>query len=74
MVFIPIFRYIIKTIENMANRLRGNLTVWGVILMVFALPMLVLGVIFELKEMGWFWGIVTVLLTLYIINFVFPFF
>ena len=74
MVFIRIFRYIIKTIEIMTNRLKGNLTIWGIILMVFALPVIVLGVIFELKEMGWFWGIVTVLLTLYIVNLVFPFF
>ena len=58
----------------MTNRLKGNLTIWGIILMVFALPVIVLGVIFELKEMGWFWGIVTVLLTLYIVNLVFPFF
>jgi hypothetical protein len=74
MVFIRIFRYIIKTIEIMTNRLKGNLTIWGIILTVFALPVIVLGVIFELKEMGWFWGIVTVLLTLYMVNLVFPFF
>ena len=58
----------------MANRLRGNLTVWGVLLMVFALPMIVLGLIFELKEMGWFWGIATILLTLYMVNLIYPFY
>ncbi len=73
MVFIHIFRYIIKTIETMTNRLKGNLTIWGILLMVFALPVIVLGVIFDLKDRGWFWGTITVLIALYFYNIVFPF-
>lgn len=69
MVFIPIFRYIIKTIEIMASRLRGNLTIWGVLLTVFFLPLIVLGVIFNIKENGWFWGSLQVVFTVYIIYF-----
>jgi len=72
MVFIPIFRYIIKTIENMTSRLKGNLTIWGILLMVFFFPIILLGVIFNIKENGWFWGSVQVLVILYIINWFYP--
>jgi hypothetical protein len=69
MVFIPIFRYIIKTIEIMASRLRGNLTIWGVLLTVFFLPLIVLGVIFNIKENGWFWGTLQVAVVIYLLYF-----
>ena len=69
MVFIPIFRYIIKTIEIMTDRLKGNLTIWGILLMVFFFPIIVLGVIFNIKENGWFWGTIQVLAVAYIIYF-----
>ena len=69
MVFIPIFRYIIKTIEIMASRLRGNLTIWGVLLTVFFFPLIVLGVIFNIKENGWFWGSLQVAVMVYVIYF-----
>ena len=69
MLFIRIFRYIIKTIEIMTNRLKGNLTIWGVLLTVFFLPLIVLGVIFNIKENGWFWGSLQVVFTVYVIYF-----
>ena len=69
MVFIPIFRYIIKTIEIMTDRLKGNLTIWSILLMVFFLPLIVLGVIFNIKESGWFWGSIQVLVIVYILYF-----
>lgn len=69
MVFIPIFRYIIKTIEIMTNRLKGNLTIWSILLTVFFLPIIVLGVIFNIKENGWFWGSIQVLVIVYIVYF-----
>jgi hypothetical protein len=69
MVFIPIFRYIIKTIEIMTNRLKGNLTIWSILLTVFFLPLIVLGVIFNIKENGWFWGSIQVLVIVYIVYF-----
>lgn len=51
----------------MTDRLKGNLTIWGILLMVFFLPIIVLGVIFNIKENGWFWGTVQVLVVAYII-------
>jgi threonine/homoserine/homoserine lactone efflux protein len=53
----------------MTDRLKGNLTIWGILLMVFFLPIIVLGVIFNIKENGWFWGTVQVLVVAYIIYF-----
>jgi hypothetical protein len=69
MVFIHIFRYIIKTIEIMTDRLKGNLTIWSILLTVFFLPLIVLGVIFNIKESGWFWGTVKVLVVGYVLYF-----
>ena len=56
----------------MTDRLRGNLTIWGILLMVFFLPIIVLGVILNIKENGWFWGGLQVLVALYIINCFYP--
>ncbi len=56
----------------MTDRLRGNLTIWGILLMVFFFPIIVLGVIFNIKENGWFWGGLQVLIVLYIINCFYP--
>jgi threonine/homoserine/homoserine lactone efflux protein len=53
----------------MASRLRGNLTIWGVLLTVFFLPLIVLGVIFNIKESGWFWGSIQILVIAYVIYF-----
>lgn len=53
----------------MTNRLKGNLTIWGVLLTVFFLPLIVLGVIFNIKENGWFWGSLQVVFTVYVIYF-----
>jgi uncharacterized membrane protein len=53
----------------MTDRLKGNLTIWGILLMVFFLPIIVLGVIFNIKENGWFWGTVQVLVVAYVIYF-----
>ena len=53
----------------MTDRLKGNLTIWSIILMVFFLPLIVLGVIFNIKENGWFWGSIQVLVIVYIIYF-----
>jgi hypothetical protein len=69
MVFITIFRYIIKRIEIMTDRLKGNLTIWSILLTVFFLPLIVLGVIFNIKENGWFWGSIQVLVLAYILYF-----
>jgi hypothetical protein len=55
-----------------SNRLRGNLTIWGILITVFFLPIIVLGVIFRLKELGWFWGIVYILLAIYIVRTLYP--
>ena len=57
-----------------SNRFKGNLVVWGVLLTVLFFPIIVLGLIFDLKERGWFWGIVEVLIALYIVNLIFPFY
>jgi len=51
----------------MTDRLKGNLTIWGILLMVFLFPVIVLGVIFNIKENGWFWGTVQVLVVAYIV-------
>ena len=53
----------------MTDRLKGNLTIWGILLTVFFLPIIVLGVIFNIKENGWFWGSIQVLVAAYIIYF-----
>ena len=53
----------------MTNRLKGNLTIWGILLMVFFFPLIVLGVIFNIKENGWFWGSLQVVFAVYIIYF-----
>ena len=53
----------------MTNRLKGNLTIWGILLMVFLFPLIVLGVIFNIKENGWFWGTIQVLVVACIIYF-----
>ncbi len=53
----------------MASRLRGNLTIWGVLLTVFFLPLIVLGVIFNIKENGWFWGTLQVAVVIYLLYF-----
>jgi hypothetical protein len=55
-----------------SNRLRGNLTIWGILITVFFLPIIVLGVIFKLKELGWFWGAVYILLAIYIVRTLYP--
>jgi len=53
----------------MTDRLKGNLTIWGVLLTVFFLPLIVLGVILNIKENGWFWGSLQVVFMVYIIYF-----
>ena len=53
----------------MTDRLKGNLTIWSILLMVFFLPLIVLGVIFNIKESGWFWGSIQVLVIVYILYF-----
>ena len=57
-----------------SNRVKGNLTVWGVLLTVLFFPIIVLGLIFDIKDRGWFWGIVQVIITLCILNVVFNFY
>jgi len=51
----------------MNNRLKGNLTIWGVLLVLFSLPIIVLGVLFNIKDNGWFWGSLQVLVAAYLI-------
>ena len=53
----------------MTDRLKGNLTIWSILLMVFFLPLIVLGVIFNIKENGWFWGSIQVLVLACILYF-----
>lgn len=53
----------------MTDRLKGNLTIWSILLTVFFLPLIVLGVIFNIKENGWFWGSIQVLVLAYILYF-----
>ena len=55
-----------------SNRFKGNLLIWGVLLTVLFLPIIVLGLIFDIKKLGWFWGIVYILLAIYIVKTLYP--
>ena len=55
-----------------SNRFKGNLIVWGVLLTVLFAPIIVLGLIFDIKKLGWFWGIVYILLAIYIVKTLYP--
>ena len=55
-----------------SNRFKGNLVVWGVLLTVLFFPIIVLGLIFDIKKLGWFWGIVYILLAIYIVVNLYP--
>ena len=55
-----------------SNRFKGNLIVWGVLLTVLFFPIIVLGLIFDIKKLGWFWGIVYILLAIYIVKTLYP--
>lgn len=55
-----------------SNRFKGNLIVWGVLLTVLFFPIIVLGLIFDIKKLGWFWGIVYILLAIYIVVNLYP--
>ena len=57
-----------------SDRFKGNLIIWSILLTVFFLPIIVLGLIFDLKDRGWFWGIVEVLIFLFLVNLIFPFY
>ena len=50
------------------SRLRNNLTAWGMILFLLFLPVVILGVIFDIRDKGWFWGTFQVLIILFIVN------
>ena len=55
-----------------SNRFKGNLLIWGILLTVLFTPIIVLGLIFDIKKLGWFWGIVYILLAIYIIVNLYP--
>ena len=55
-----------------SNRFKGNLLIWGILLTVLFAPIIVLGLIFDIKKLGWFWGIVYILLAIYIVKTLYP--
>ena len=55
-----------------SDRFKGNLLIWGILLTVLFAPIIVLGLIFDIKKLGWFWGIVYILLAIYIVVNLYP--
>ena len=55
-----------------SDRFKGNLLIWGILLTVLFAPIIVLGLIFDIKKLGWFWGIVYILLAIYIVKTLYP--
>ena len=55
-----------------SDRFKGNLIIWSILLTVFFLPIIVLGLIFDIKKLGWFWGTLYILLAIYIVKTLYP--
>ncbi len=55
-----------------SDRFKGNLLIWGILLTVLFAPIIVLGLIFDIKKLGWFWAIVYILLAIYIVKTLYP--
>jgi hypothetical protein len=49
-----------------SDRFKGNLIIWSILLTVLFLPIIVLGVIFDIKKLGWFWGTLYIIFAIYL--------
>ena len=55
-----------------SDRFKGNLIIWSILLTVLFAPIIVLGLIFDIKKLGWFWGALYILLAIYIVKTLYP--
>jgi hypothetical protein len=55
-----------------SDRFKGNLLIWGILLTVLFAPIIILGLILDVKKLGWFWGALYVLLAIYIVKTLYP--
>ena len=55
-----------------SDRFKGNLLIWGILLIMLFLPIIVLGLISDIKKLGWFWGTLYILLAIYIVKTLYP--
>lgn len=52
-----------------SSRVKGNLTIWAIIVAVFLAPILIIGLVRNIWDDGWFWGTIQVVVLILVLRF-----